>query len=160
MRFPRLRGRSLAGTDLLVPDDLAGRRNVVVLAFQQRHQACVDRWIDAVVAAGAAASPPHDAEGRALPGSIPVAVYEVPMLGAKWTPFRGFIDGGMASGIRMPDVLARTVTVYGQIGAVEQALGLPDRRQVAAVVLDGDEVLVMQRGEPDDPRPVIDGMLQ
>lgn len=159
MRFPPIRGRSLAGTDILIPDDLAGRRNVVLLAFQQRHQGCVDRWIDAVVAAGAQPSPPHDAKGRAVPGRVPVAVYEVPLLGGKWLPFRGFIDGGMTAGIRVPEVLARTITAYGQIGPVEKALGLPDRQQVVAVVLRGDEVLALQRGEPEDPQPVLDALL-
>lgn len=160
MRFPRVHGRSLAGTDVLVPDDLAGETTVLVLAFQQRHQGAVDRWIDAVVAAGAEPSPPHDATGRAVPGRVPVAVYELPLLGAKWTPLRGFIDGGMASGIRVPAVLARTVTVYGQIGPVEKALGLPDRQQVAAVVLRGDEVVALQRGEPDDPREVLAALVE
>jgi hypothetical protein len=157
MIFPRIRGRSLAGSDIVVPDDLAGEMNVLLLAFQQRHQSTVDRWIDAVVQAGADPSPPHDAEGRAVPGSVPSVVYEIPLLGAKWIPFRGFIDGGMASGIRVPEVLARTVTAYGQIGPVEAALGLRDRHQVVAVVLRGDEVVAMQRGQPGTG-PVLDAL--
>ena len=56
------------------------------------------------------------------------------MIGARWQPVRQFIDGGMATSIRVPSVLARTVTVYGQIGQVEDALELPDRAQVCAVV--------------------------
>ena len=39
--------------------------------------------------------------------------YEVPTIGRIWAPVRNFIDGGMASAIREPVILQRTLTVYG-----------------------------------------------
>lgn len=159
VRFPSLRGRSLAGSDLLIPDDLAGRRNVLLLAFWQRHQSTVDEWITALGAAGIATTPPHDEHGRAVSGRVDCVLYELPLLGGKWTPFRRFIDGGMATNIAAPDVLARTVTVYGQIGEVEAALSIPDRAEVVAVVVDGHDVTALQRGRPTRIDEIVDAAL-
>ena len=159
VHFPTLRGRSLAGSDLVLPGDLAGVSNVLILAFQQRQQRDVDGWIAALEEAGVAGSPPHDESGRAVPGELPAVVYEIPMLGGKWQAFRGFIDGGMASSIRVPAVLSRTVTVYGQIGAVERALDLPERNQVYAVVERAGHVRALAAGWPADVDPIVSAAL-
>lgn len=76
--FPRLHGRRLDGVQVRLPDDLPGR-SLVVLAFHQRHQRDVDAWL-----------------ARVPPG---VPCFEVPLLGARWTPARPLIDGGMARGV-------------------------------------------------------------
>lgn len=52
----------------------------------------------------------------------------------------------MATSIRAPEVLARTLAVYGQTGVVESALDVPDREHVIAVVERRRKVLAMQRG--------------
>ena len=101
------------------PDDLAGQTNILLLAFKQHHQRDIDGWIDAPAPRGVTTSPPHDEKGRAIDTTVPLVLYEIPMIGARWQPVRQFIDGGMATSIRVPSVLARTVTVYGQIGEVE-----------------------------------------
>lgn len=132
MQFPQLRGRSLAGVDLRLPGDLPGDTHVLLLAFQQRQQGDIDGWISALQA--------EDVAG----------IYELPLLGAKWQPFRPVIDGGMAAGIRVPEVLARTITVYGQIGAVERALQLPSRDRVYAVVESGGQVAHVAQGTVND----------
>lgn len=155
MHFPTITGRSLAGATLRVPDDLAGTSNVLLLAFQQHQQRDIDAWIDALGRAGVAASPPHDERGRPLAETVPVALYELPMLGARWAPFRTMIDGGMASHIADPAALARTVTVYGQIGQVESALRLPTRAQVYAVVERAGRVEHIEAGRPGDIEAVL-----
>lgn len=155
MRFPRVRGRSLAGSELDVPDGLAGDTNILLLAFQQRHQRDIDGWIDALGNAGITTNPPHDEKGRATAERIPLVLYEVPMLGGRWQPMRGFIDGGMATSIKVPAVLSRTVTVYGQIGEVETALQLPDRRHVYAVVERASDVLAIEQGWPGNVEAIV-----
>ena len=45
IEFPRLRARDLEGDDAWLPDAFAGDRNVVIVAFQRRHQALVDSWV-------------------------------------------------------------------------------------------------------------------
>ncbi len=45
-RLVKVEGRALDGTALELPAQLPGRRTVVVIAFRQRQQHDVDRWID------------------------------------------------------------------------------------------------------------------
>jgi hypothetical protein len=153
--FPDIDGRSLAGADLAIPSGLAGHTNILLLAFQQRQQRDIDAWIDALGKRDIPTSPPHDATGRPTGDRVPVVLYEIPMLGAKWQPFRGFIDGGMASGIGVPSVLARTVTAYGQIGPVERSLRLTSRAQVYAVVVRDHQVLALEPGWPGNVDAIV-----
>lgn len=155
MRFPELSGRSLAGRNLRIPGDLAGETNVLLLAFRQRQQRDIDHWITALGAVGVATSPPHDEGGLPILGRLAAVLYELPLLGARWLAARAFIDGGMASNIADPAVLARTVTVYGQIGAVERALHLPTRDQVYAVVEREGAVAHISAGWPGDVAGVV-----
>jgi len=143
--FPAVRGRSLLGSDVELPSGLPAERTLVLVAFRQRHQACVDRWIARAVAAGVPATP----RGTAVP--LTTAVVEVPALSSRWRPVRGWIDGGMATGIGDPDVLARTITVYTDVGALRRVLGIPDDRDVRAYVVAPDgAILATAQGEPDD----------
>ncbi len=97
--FPAVDGRTLLGANMALPADFPADRTLAVVAFQQRQQSCVDRWIDRAVAAGV---PPTT---RGATGPIPAAVVEVPVLSTRWRPVRRFIDGGMTRGIGDPDVL-------------------------------------------------------
>jgi hypothetical protein len=45
VEFPRVEGRTLAGSEVELPTELPAPRTLALVAFQQRHQACVDRWI-------------------------------------------------------------------------------------------------------------------
>ena len=79
---------------------------------------------------------------RGATGSIPVAVVEVPVLSTQWRPVRRFIDGGMTSGIGDPDVLARTITVYTDVGAFQRSLSIPSSNDVHALVVDRDGTIL------------------
>jgi hypothetical protein len=82
---------------------------------------------------------------------MPLAVIEVPVLSGRWKPVRRFIDGGMTSGIGDPDVLARTITVYTDVGAFQHSLEIPDSSEVHALVVTRDgQVLARGKGDPDD----------
>lgn len=147
MRFPRVTGRTLLGAEVELPRDLPAERTLTLLAFQQRHQACVDRWIGQAVAAGVPPTP------RGATGGLAVAVVEVPVLSTRWRVARRFIDGGMATGIGDPDVLARTITVYTDVGAVQRPLDIPGSDEVHALVVTRDgAVLAHESGEPTPTR--------
>jgi hypothetical protein len=45
MGFPRLAARDLEGQVRSLPDDFAGTRNLVVVAFRREQQSMVDSWI-------------------------------------------------------------------------------------------------------------------
>ncbi len=143
MRFSTVDGRSLEGTSLILPRDLPAELTLALIAFQQSHQSCVDRWIAQAEAAGIPGSPRdmNDADER--------CVVEIPVLSTRWRLGRSFIDGGMAANIKVPRVLARTITVYTDVRAFQMPLGIQDSAEVnACVVRRTGEVLVRVSGEP------------
>lgn len=137
--------RSLAGAEIALPTELPAPRTLALLAFQQRHQGCVDRWIARAETAGVPGSPLDLAPAAAT------CVVEIPVLSTRWKVGRGFIDGGMAANIRIPRVLARTITVYTNVSAFQRLLGIPGSDEVqACVVTPAGEVLARVPGEPTD----------
>ena len=145
IRFPAVTGRSLLGVELSLPRDLPAERTLAVVAFRQWHQARVDRWIARAVADGVPPTP------RGLTGVLTTAVVELPILATGWRPVRRFIDGGMTAGIGDPDVLARTITIYTDVGGFQRALGIPDGDEVHALVVTRDgTILARGAGDPGD----------
>jgi len=143
-RFPELVGRSLLGREVRLPAGLPAERTLVLCAFKQHQQEQVDRWIGRAVYDLAIPGSPLE-----LPPDAKRAVIEVPCLGRKWRPMRRLIDGGMASSIAQPPILARTITVYGDVGVILRALGVDSAAEVQArVVTRSGEVLAAAEGEP------------
>ncbi len=144
-RFPSLEVRSLTGTSWIIPRDLPVPRTLVICAFKQWHQALVDEWIGwATTKAGVAPSP------LGLAADASTLVIEVPVLGRQYRPVRGFIDGGMRAGIRVPEVLARTFTAYTDVAAFCHAAGITTTDTVAVFVVRPDgEVLAHVTDRPE-----------
>jgi len=143
--FPAVSGRSLLGDGVALPGDFPAERTLAVVAFQQWHQAIVDRWIARAVAAGVPATI------RGATGVLSVAVVELPVLSTRWRLARRFIDGGMATGIGDPDVLARTITLYTDLPAFRRPLAIEDGSDVHALVVTRDgTILARASGDPDD----------
>lgn len=145
MRLVPVQGRALDGTVVELPAQLPGRRTVVVLAFRQRQQQDVDRWIDLAVASGVPASP------LGVAGPMETAVVEVPVLGRRYLGARRFIDGGMAVSIADPAVLARTITVYTDAAAFRRRCRVPTAEEVTALLVDRDGVASWHRTGPPQP---------
>jgi len=120
--FPPLLARNLEGLEVELPEGFAGERNIVAIAFQRNHQSIVDSWV-----------PWFDEQSAADPG---LRFYELPTIGRIWAPVRNFIDGGMASAIREPVILQRTLTVYGDMNRVTRPLGIDDRSTIAVLLVD------------------------
>lgn len=143
--FPQVMGRSLAGNDVQLPADLPAARTLAVLAFQQWQQASVDRWIARAEAAGVPGSPLD------MEADDETCVVEIPVLSTRWKLGRSFIDGGMAASIRIPRVLARTITVYTNVSAFQKVIGISGSDVVqACVVTTEGEVLARVPGDPTD----------
>ena len=144
-RFPAVTGRTLLGTELALPRDFPAERTLAVVAFRQWHQARVDRWIARAVAGGVPPTP------RGIAGVLPAAVVELPVLATGWRPVRRFIDGGMTAGIGDPDVLARTITIYTDVGRFQRAVAIPGSDEVHALVVTRDgTILARGAGDPQD----------
>lgn len=131
-RFPLIRGRSLAGTEVTFPDDLSGKVALVVVAMERSAQPMVDSWI----------SPFREA----FAGEEGYAWYEVPVIDRVIGVFlSGMIDAGMRAGIP-PAAHGSVVTVYGSARAIMDSLGIADRSTASAFLLDR-EGTVRMRGE-------------
>ncbi len=122
--FPTIQGRNLEMRELELPADFAGARNVVLVAFKQRQQRDVNTWLPALGAM-------RQAAGN-------VEVYEIPTLHRGWTPLRGWIDGGMRSGIPDRSTREATITVYINKGPFKAALGITSESRIHVLLLDGD----------------------
>ncbi|MFU8839904.1 MAG: hypothetical protein ACNA8R_04195 [Nitriliruptoraceae bacterium] len=144
-RLVAVEGRALDGTLLELPAQLPGRRTVVVIAFRQRQQRDVDRWIDLAVALGVPATP----LGAAV--ALETAVIELPVLGRRYLGARRFIDGGMAASIADPAVLARTITVYTDAAAFRRRCGIPTAEEVTVLLAGRDGVATWYRTGPPAP---------
>ncbi len=146
-RFPDVEGRALNGATYRLPTELPAARTLCVIAFRQMHQACVDRWITWAEEAGVPGSPLDMTNGS------DTCVVEIPVLSNRWRLGRRFIDGGMATSIRVPRVLARTITVYTDVEKFQRALQIPDSSDVQAMVINLEgTVLARSSGEPDDTK--------
>ncbi len=100
---------------------------MAVVAFQRHQQGLVDSWVPWL-------------EERAA-DHAGLCFYELPTIGRIWIPVRRFIDGGMASAIREPVILRRTLTVYGDVGRVTGPLGIKNRSTIALFLVDASGVV-------------------
>jgi hypothetical protein len=135
--FPDIEARNLQGVDVRLPDGFEGQRNVVIVAFQRSHQDLVDSWV-----------PWLEKRSATDPG---LRFYEVPTIGRIWAPVRNFIDGGMASAIREPVILQRTLTVYGDVNRLTRPLGVEDRSTISVLLVDPDGTVRWQGTGGFDP---------
>lgn len=120
--FPGLDATDLLGREVRLPAAFDGDRNVVIVAFRRQHQAEVDSWVPWLEA--------RAADDPAL------RFYELPTISDLWSPARRFIDGGMATAIGDPVVLARTLTIYGDVTRLTDPLGIDDRSTIWLFVVD------------------------
>ena len=141
--FPRLEARNLNGRRHLLPDEFEGDLSIVLVAFEQWQQAQVDTWLPALGAVLAALS---------TRGQDP-RLYELVVGPRLFLPARPLIDGAMARYIADPAVRARTLTAYVDVAGTVAALGLPDTRDIAILlVARGGQIQWRTRGAYDPQR--------
>ncbi len=123
LRFAAVAARDLEGRHVLLPDAFAGEHNLVLVAFKRSQQAAVDTWVEW----WQSVAPEH-------PG---LGCYEVPVIPTRWSPARGFIDGGMARAVPA-DARRRTLTVYSDVRRVADGLEIPETNEVTALLVGRD----------------------
>lgn len=133
--FPEVEGRDLTGRAYRLPADFPAVVTVAVLAFKQQQQSQVDAWIARLAQEGVPDSP----FGRT---DLDKVVLELPVLPGRYQVVRRFIDGGMATSIRVPEVLARTITIYGSVDGLCRPLGIGSRDSVSVRVVRRDGTVV------------------
>ncbi|HEV7210377.1 MAG TPA: hypothetical protein VGN47_01535 [Blastococcus sp.] len=133
--FPRLRARDLTGRARWLPDAFQEQLGLVFVAFRREQQATIDSWGPWL---------------RRLDVEERLAFYEVPVLGRRWAPMRPVIDGGMAAAVRDETARRRTLTVYGDVGSIAEALGIADRSTVSIFLVDRDGHIMDRATGPFD----------
>ena len=121
-QFPRVEGTNLEGRHFVLPSDLGGSLNVVLVAFKREQQNDVDTW-----------TPFLKATLATRPG---LRTYELPVLGRRYRLMRPFIDGGMRRGIPDAAVRAATITLYIDKSPFRDALHLPDEDRIYVLLVD------------------------
>lgn len=118
-RFPTVRGQSLEGAEVVLPDVGAGAPMLLLVGYQQNAQFDLDRWLLSLDQAG-----------------VKVKAYEVPTIpGLLPGMFSGMIDGGMRRGIPRED-WGGVVTVYGDAAAIAAFTGNEDGLTGRVLLLD------------------------
>jgi hypothetical protein len=132
--FPDVVGTDLEGKEISLPTGLAGRRNLVAIAFEREHQPVVDSWIARVEPLLA-----QDAELR---------LYEVPTIYESSTLFRLWLNNGMRAGITDQIARQRTVTIYVDREQFNAALSIPDTSNVHLLLLNEEGRIVWRSTGP------------
>lgn len=120
--FPRVQGANLERRSFTLPDDFAGERNLVLIAFKREQQSEIDTWIPVA---------------RQLAREYPdFRYYELPTISRSVPLARWWLDGAMRAGI--PDRAAReaTITLYLDKTAFRKALQLPREDTIYALLVD------------------------
>ncbi len=135
--FPEVSGDNLNGRNIVIPSGLDAPFNILMVAFYQRQQPDVDTWIPA--ARDIAADHAN------------VEYYELPTISGSWGLVRGWIDGGMRSGIPAFSARERTVTVYTDTEKFRTLAGIDNPARIWVGVVDREgRVYWSARGPADE----------
>ena len=129
--FPSVRGESLEGAKIAIPEDFAGEPVVLIVGYKQNSQFDIDRWLLGLVQS-----------------EVDVEIREVPTI-AGLVPgmIGGWIDNGMRRGIPSEDWGA-VVTVYGDAKKIQRFTGTKDGLPGRVLLLDreGKVIFYHDRG--------------
>ena len=123
-QFPIVSGLNLLGERIEFPSDFSDEYNVVVLAYTQEHQNDVYTWLPILAEAEAA-----------LPN---FRYYELPTLPSYNPVFRAQIDGWMIAGIPDEDTRSRTITLYLDVDAFNQSIGIDNTQEIQILLVADD----------------------
>jgi hypothetical protein len=136
--FPKLTASNLEKQTLTLPEDFAGQRNLLLIAFQREQQRNVDTWLQ---------------EMKRFDWAPDFWYYELPTIDKLNPVARWFINSGMRRGIPDRDARARTITLYLDKSSFRKVLNLPDEKQIYAVLVDrSGRVLWRAAGDFDEAK--------
>ena len=119
--FPEVHGKSLDGSQYVVPRDLLGAPSLLLVGYEQNTQFDLDRWLLGLSQAG-----------------IDVRVFELPTIPGLFPGlFASKIDEGMRSGIPPAD-WAVVITVYDDAEKIARFTGNENRLPGRVILLDDE----------------------
>ncbi|MHB1021450.1 MAG: hypothetical protein ACYC46_10575 [Acidobacteriaceae bacterium] len=120
--FPALQATNLARQPMQLPQDFAGKRNLLLIAFTREQQRDVDSWIPAA---------------RKLEQQYPeLRYYELPTLARNNPLFRWWVNSAMRSGIPEEQARERTITLYLDKKNFRRKLGIANEKQISVLLID------------------------
>lgn len=122
MTFPTVNGSNLQRAKLTLPQDFAGKVNLLFIAFQQWQQDEVNTWIPLA----------ESLEAQFLG----LFYYELPTIRALNAFSKFFINEGMRAGIPNPKSRERTITLYLEKDNFRTALNMQDEEHIFALLID------------------------
>jgi hypothetical protein len=133
-----LAARTLSGEERAFPHDLEHPLNLLVIGFGREQRRAVEEWA------------PWLDELRRI-GAPELAVYELAVFSARYSPLRRSIDESLAQAVGDPSERARILTLYTDLDRVAWALGLADAATIALILVDrSGRVLACERGRFDE----------
>jgi hypothetical protein len=133
--LPTIRGRTLGGRDVKLPDDAHGLAAMLVLGFAYDARFDVEDWVQA-----------YEERFGSRAGLV---VYELPMISNLYRPVAAPIEAGMRQGTPL-GFRDRVVTVYGWPDRMREALGADRRADTWVIALDRDGTVLYEYGGPFD----------
>jgi len=137
IRFPTVAGSNLERTQFVLPRDLPGDLNLLILAFWQHHQALVDTWMPL------AAQLEEENEG--------LVTFELPVIQSRSRLSQWFIDSGMRAGIPDRRVRERTITIYLDKAPFLDDLSITDDGTIYSLLVDRSGEVLWRASGPLDP---------
>jgi hypothetical protein len=123
-KFPEVTGQNLLGETLTIPSQLEGKVNLLIIAFQQWHVRLIATWVPFLE--------------ELIIKHPEIQYYEIPTLRKFNFLSRRIIDSGMRGGIPSPEMRARTITLYLDKSAFDQALDIPSEETIYLFLVDCD----------------------
>ena len=119
--FPSVRGKTLSGNSIQLPDHFKGEVVLLLLGFVQNSQFDIDRWLIGL-----------DQRG------VKIKIYEIPTIKGFWPSlFKNQIDNGMRKGI--PEELWKIViTIYKDGEKVQKLFGNKNPNNARVILLNED----------------------
>lgn len=138
-KFPVIKGESLAGKEIKIPDDIEGKPAVLILAFERKTQEKIDGWTKAVI-------------GR-YGDNDSVDYFEIPMIGGWFAKaMSGIIDAGMRGGVPK-NLHDNVVTYYGDLDNYFEELNIKDESDCYLFLIDKNGIVRYRtNGEADEQK--------
>jgi hypothetical protein len=129
--FPTIQGNTLNKEKKLVPDDFVDKNLVVIVAFQQWHQALVDESILLLEKNGLGET--HN-------------IIEVPTVQKTTKLAEVYLDGIMRAGIRDDRIRNRTITAYLDKNQFLEILDIPSDETIHWFLIEKNSKDILARG--------------
>lgn len=137
LQFPALEGHDIDGRKLIVPAELEGHYNLVLVAYERWHQRLVDSWVGSA----------RELERR----HDQLRVYEIPLIRNMSWIRRKQLDFWMSQGISDPVARATTITIYTDVDGVNRSLHVPHADNIWLFLIDKAGAVYWRGTGPYDP---------